>query len=365
VLELKNVTVSYGPVVAVKNVSLKVEKSSITTILGANGSGKTSLLHAIVGLNKIVSGEILFEGERIDKFEAHEIVRRGLILCPDNRMVFQKMTVLENLQAGAYLRRDDLSKDFEFVFTLFPKLKERLKQKAGTLSGGERQMLAIARALMAKPKLLMLDEPSTGLAPNLVTEIMRAIKRINESGVTILLVEQSAYAALKISHYGYVLQTGRLVMEGPSERLIRDSSVVESYLGGEMSVSEQIDPRSFNGKFLFSCSDGYRTDIQSHWFDELRVRQHGDVHGLRHLHLRFSGSGSLVGPGSDSACEHAVRIRCGTFHLETFAQAFPWIDADSDLWHTDDLRGLGDTDMGNTVQIVTRTHSWQAPHLQR
>jgi len=232
VLELKNVTVSYGPVVAVKNVSLKVEKSSITTILGANGSGKTSLLHAIVGLNKIVSGEILFEGERIDKFEAHEIVRRGLILCPDNRMVFQKMTVLENLQAGAYLRRDDLSKDFEFVFTLFPKLKERLKQKAGTLSGGERQMLAIARALMTKPKLLMLDEPSTGLAPNLVTEIMRAIKRINESGVTILLVEQSAYAALKISHYGYVLQTGRLVMEGPSERLIEDSSVVESYLGG-------------------------------------------------------------------------------------------------------------------------------------
>jgi len=232
VLELRNVTVSYGPVVAVKDVSLKVEKSSITTILGANGSGKTSLLHAIVGLNKIVAGEILFEGERIDKLEAHEIVRRGLVLCPDNRMVFQKMTVLENLQAGAYLRREDLSKDFDLVFTLFPRLKERLKQRAGTLSGGERQMLAIARSLMAKPKLLMLDEPSTGLAPNLVSEIMRAIKKINESGVTILLVEQSAYAALKISHYGYVLQTGRLVMEGRSERLMKDSSVVESYLGG-------------------------------------------------------------------------------------------------------------------------------------
>lgn len=231
-LELRNVTVSYGPVVAVKDVSLKVEKSSITTILGANGSGKTSLLHAIVGLNKIVAGEILFEGERIDKLEAHEIVRRGLVLCPDNRMVFQKMTVLENLQAGAYLRREDLSKDFDLVFTLFPRLKERLKQRAGTLSGGERQMLAIARSLMAKPKLLMLDEPSTGLAPNLVSEIMRAIKKISESGVTILLVEQSAYAALKISHYGYVLQTGRLVMEGPSERLMKDSSVVESYLGG-------------------------------------------------------------------------------------------------------------------------------------
>lgn len=231
-LELRNVTVSYGPVVAVKDVSLKVEKSSITTILGANGSGKTSLLHAIVGLNKIVAGEILFEGERIDKLEAHEIVRRGLVLCPDNRMVFQKMTVLENLQAGAYLRREDLSKDFDLVFTLFPRLKERLKQRAGTLSGGERQMLAIARSLMAKPKLLMLDEPSTGLAPNLVSEIMRAIKKINESGVTILLVEQSAYAALKISHYGYVLQTGRLVMEGRSERLMKDSSVVESYLGG-------------------------------------------------------------------------------------------------------------------------------------
>ncbi|HCO97699.1 MAG: ABC transporter related [Thermotoga sp. 50_1627] len=231
-LELRNVTVSYGPVVAVKDVSLKVEKNSITTILGANGSGKTSLLYAIVGLNRIASGEILFDGERIDKLEAHEIVRRGLVLCPDSRMVFQKMTVLENLQAGAYLRKGNLSSDFDLVFTLFPRLKERLKQRAGTLSGGERQMLAIARALMARPKLLMLDEPSTGLAPNLVSEIMRAIRRINESGVTILLVEQGAYAALKISHYGYVLQTGRLVMEGPSERLIRDSSVVESYLGG-------------------------------------------------------------------------------------------------------------------------------------
>lgn len=232
VLEVRNVTVTYGPVVAVKNVSLKVEKNSIVAILGANGSGKTSLLHAIVGLNRIASGEILFDGERIDKLETHEIVKRGLVLCPDNRMVFQKMTVLENLLAGAYLRKEDLSQDFDFVFNLFPRLKERLKQKAGTLSGGERQMLAIARALMAKPKLLMLDEPSTGLAPNLVSEIMKAIKQISELGITILLVEQSAYAALKIVHYAYVLQTGRLVMEGPSEQLIRDSSVIQSYLGG-------------------------------------------------------------------------------------------------------------------------------------
>lgn len=231
-LELRNVTVAYGPVVAVRNVSLKVEKNSITVILGANGSGKTSLLHAIVGLNKISSGEILFDGERIDRLEAHEVVRRGLVLCPDNRMVFQKMTVFENLQAGAYLRKEDVSSSLEFVFSLFPRLKERLKQKAGTLSGGERQMLAIARSLMAKPKLLMLDEPSTGLAPNLVGEIMKAIKQINETGVTILLVEQSAYAALKIAHYGYVLQTGKLVMEGPSEKLVQDKSIVESYLGG-------------------------------------------------------------------------------------------------------------------------------------
>ncbi|KAF2958327.1 ABC transporter ATP-binding protein [Thermotoga sp. Ku-13t] len=231
-LEVKNVTVTYGPVVAVKSVSLRVEKNSIVAILGANGSGKTSLLHAIVGLNSIASGEILFNGERIDRLEAHEIIKRGLVLCPDNRMVFQKMSVLENLLAGAYLRKEDLSQDFDFVFNLFPRLKERLKQKAGTLSGGERQMLAIARALMAKPKLLMLDEPSTGLAPNLVSEIMKAIKQINELGITILLVEQSAYAALKIAHYAYVLQTGRLVMEGPSEQLIKDSSVIQSYLGG-------------------------------------------------------------------------------------------------------------------------------------
>ncbi|MEN3009157.1 ABC transporter ATP-binding protein [Pseudothermotoga sp.] len=237
-LEIRNVTVTYGPVIAVRNVSLRVDKGSITVILGANGSGKSSLLQAIVGLNRIVSGQIIFEGERIDKLQAHEIVKRGLVLCPDSKMIFHRMSVFENLQAGAYLRKDDLSSDLEFIFKLFPRLKERLKQKAGTLSGGERQMLAIARALMAKPKLLMLDEPSTGLAPNLVTEIMRVIKQINEAGVTILLVEQSAYAALKISNYGYVLQTGRIVLEGPSERLLKDSFVIESYLGGKMGVSE-------------------------------------------------------------------------------------------------------------------------------
>lgn len=231
-LEVKNVTVTYGPVVAVKDVSLRVDEGSITVILGANGSGKSSLLQAIAGLNKIASGKIVFDGERIDNLQAHDVVKRGLVLCPDNRMIFHKMSVLENLQAGAYLRKDDLSEDFEFIFKLFPRLKERLKQKAGTLSGGERQMLAIARALMAKPRLLMLDEPSTGLAPNLVAEIMKVIKQINEAGVTILLVEQSAYAALKISNYGYVLQTGRLVLEGPSERLLKDSFVIESYLGG-------------------------------------------------------------------------------------------------------------------------------------
>ncbi|MCX7813181.1 MAG: ABC transporter ATP-binding protein [Pseudothermotoga sp.] len=237
-LEIRNVTVTYGPVIAVRNVSLRVDKGSITVILGANGSGKSSLLQAIVGLNRIASGQIIFEGERIDKLQAHEVVKRGLVLCPDSRMIFHRMSVFENLQAGAYLRKDDFSSDLEFIFKLFPRLKERLKQKAGTLSGGERQMLAIARALMAKPKLLMLDEPSTGLAPNLVTEIMKVIKQINEAGVTILLVEQSAYAALKISNYGYVLQTGRIVLEGPSERLLKDSFVIESYLGGKMGVSE-------------------------------------------------------------------------------------------------------------------------------
>lgn len=231
-LELKNVTVKYGPVVAVKDLSLFVKKGSITVLLGANGAGKTSVLMAIAGINKISSGEILFDGERIDLLPAYEIVKRGLILCPDSRLIFQNMTILENLKAGAYARKDDIKADLEYVLSLFPKLKERLKQIAGTLSGGERQMLAIARALMSKPRFLMLDEPSMGLAPNLVKEMMKAIQTIHQNGTTILLVEQNAYSALKIADYAYLLQTGKVVVQSAADELLKDRKIVEGYLGG-------------------------------------------------------------------------------------------------------------------------------------
>lgn len=231
-LEIKDITVTYGPVVAIKNLSLEVKEKSITVLLGANGSGKTSALLAIAGLNRISSGEIVFNGMRIDTLPAYEIAKRGLVLCPDSKLIFQKMTVLENLKAGAYSRKGEIKQDLENVFTLFPKLRERAKQLAGTLSGGERQMLAIARALMSKPRFLMLDEPSMGLAPNLVKEIMKVIQTIRNTGMTILLVEQNAYSALQISDFAYVIQTGRIVLQGRSADLLTDRRVIEGYLGG-------------------------------------------------------------------------------------------------------------------------------------
>ncbi len=231
-LELRNVTIKYGPVIAVKDLSLLVKENTITVLLGANGAGKTSVLMAIAGINKISSGEIFFNGERIDLLPAYEIVRRRLILCPESKLIFQNMTVFENLKAGAYTRKDDLKADLDYIFSLFPRLKERLKQIAGTLSGGERQMLAIARALMAKPKFLMLDEPSMGLAPNLVKEMMKSIQMIHQNGTTILLVEQNAYSALKIADYVYLLQTGKIVIQSKANELIKDKKIVEGYLGG-------------------------------------------------------------------------------------------------------------------------------------
>ncbi len=231
-LELRNVTIKYGPVIAVKDLSLLVKENTITVLLGANGAGKTSVLMAIAGINKISSGEIFFNGERIDLLPAYEIVRRRLILCPESKLIFQNMTVFENLKAGAYTRKDDLKADLDYIFSLFPRLKERLKQIAGTLSGGERQMLAIARALMAKPKFLMLDEPSMGLAPNLVKEMMKSIQMIHQNGTTILLVEQNAYSALKIADYAYLLQTGKIVIQSKANELIKDKKIVEGYLGG-------------------------------------------------------------------------------------------------------------------------------------
>jgi len=231
-LELRNVEVCYGPVRAVKNISFVVKRDSITALLGANGSGKSSTLYAIAGTNTITEGQILYDSKRIDHLPAYERVRNGIVLCPESGQIFAQMTVLENLRAGAYSRRDSYTDELRMVFDLFPRLKERQKQLAGTLSGGERQMLAIARALMARPRFLMLDEPSMGLAPNLVSQIMKTIQRIRSLGVTVLLVEQNAFSALKISDYAYVLQTGKLVMEGKASEMLRDKRIIERYLGG-------------------------------------------------------------------------------------------------------------------------------------
>jgi len=231
-LELRSVEVCYGPVRAVKNISFVVKRDSITALLGANGSGKSSTLYAIAGTNTITEGQILYDSKRIDHLPAYERVRNGIVLCPESGQIFAQMTVLENLRAGAYSRRDSYTDELRMVFDLFPKLKERQKQLAGTLSGGERQMLAIARALMARPRFLMLDEPSMGLAPNLVSQIMKTIQRIRSLGVTVLLVEQNAFSALKISDYAYVLQTGKLVMEGKASEMLRDKRIIERYLGG-------------------------------------------------------------------------------------------------------------------------------------
>jgi len=231
-LELRNVEVCYGPVRAVKNISFTVKRGSITALLGANGSGKSSTLYAIAGINTITKGQVLYDSKRIDHLPAYERVRNGIVLCPESGQVFAQMTVLENLRAGAYSRGESYADELKMVFDLFPRLRERQKQLAGTLSGGERQMLAIARALMAKPCFLMLDEPSMGLAPNLVSQIMKTIQQIRSLGMTVLLVEQNAFSALKISDYAYVLQTGKLVMKGKASEMLQDKRIVERYLGG-------------------------------------------------------------------------------------------------------------------------------------
>lgn len=232
-LELKNINVHYGQIHAIHDLSFHVEKGEIVTILGANGAGKTTTLRTISGLIKPSSGEILFKEEGIHKVPAHQIVARGLAQSPEGRMVFPDLTVRENLEMGAYLRKDKegIASDEEYIFNLFPRLKERLKQLAGTLSGGEQQMLAIGRALMAKPDLLLLDEPSLGIAPILVQAIFSAIKEVNAKGVTVLLVEQNAFQSLKIADRGYVLETGALTMNGKASDLMNDPKVKECYLG--------------------------------------------------------------------------------------------------------------------------------------
>jgi branched-chain amino acid transport system ATP-binding protein len=234
-LEIKDLVVSYGTIAALHGISLKVEKGTIVTLIGANGAGKSTTLRAISGLVKAKAGTIAFNGDDITNLPAHKIVAKGLAQSPEGRMVFGNLTVKENLRLGAYLRRDKagIAKDLDYVYGLFPRLREREKQDAGTLSGGEQQMLAIARALMSKPSCLMLDEPSLGIAPLLVAKIFETIAEINRTlGLTILLVEQNANLALEVSHRGYVLETGKIILEDEAKALRENPAIRAAYLGG-------------------------------------------------------------------------------------------------------------------------------------
>ena len=230
-LKIKDLVVSYGGIEAVKSISFDVPDGEIVTLIGANGAGKSTTLRTIAGLVKPKSGSIMFDGEELIGKSTEDIVKRGITLSPEGRHVFPDMTVLENLKVGAYTRKDKYNDDIELIYTLFPRLKERHWQLAGTLSGGEQQMLAIGRAMMAKPKLLMLDEPSLGLAPLVVKGIFDIIKELNKQGVTILLVEQNANMALHVANTGYVLETGTISMKGTGLELLQNESVKEAYLG--------------------------------------------------------------------------------------------------------------------------------------
>ncbi|MGN0729346.1 MAG: ABC transporter ATP-binding protein [Treponema sp.] len=233
-LEVDNLTVSYGAIKALKGISFTVKKGEIITLVGSNGAGKTTTLHSVSNLIKKSGGTIKFEGRDITNLSADKIVQLGLIQVPEGRRVFANMTVRENLEMGAYVRRDKngIKSDMEKCFELFPRLKERISQLSGTLSGGEQQMLAMARALMSKPSLLLLDEPSMGLAPILVDEIFNIVERISSEGTTILLVEQNAYKALSIANRAYILETGVISKTGNACDLINDSAVKSAYLGG-------------------------------------------------------------------------------------------------------------------------------------
>jgi len=233
-LEIENVHTYYGNIHALKGVSLVEEEGEIVTLIGANGAGKSTLLKTISGLLRPRQGQVRLAGEDLSHYKPHEIVIKGVVQVPEGRRMFAQLTVLENLEMGAFTRSDGagIRADLERVFTLFPRLKERWHQVAGTLSGGEQQMLAIGRGLMARPRVLLLDEPSMGLAPILVEEIFGIIQEINAQGVSILLVEQNALMALSVAHRGYVLETGRIVLQGSARELLHDPMVVEAYLGG-------------------------------------------------------------------------------------------------------------------------------------
>ena len=233
-VEVRNLSVSYGNIVAVKDLSIDVNEGEIVTLIGSNGAGKSTTLRTISGLLKPKTGTVTFNGERIDGLEGHETVAKGICQSPEGRRIFGDLTVQENLELGAFLRndKDGIAKDLEYVLELFPRLRERIQQKAGTMSGGEQQMLAVGRAMMGQPKLLILDEPSMGLAPVLVDLIFDTIVKINESGTTILLVEQNALAALRVAQRAYVLESGSIKLAGAAADLASDPEVVKAYLGG-------------------------------------------------------------------------------------------------------------------------------------
>ena len=230
-LEIKDPPVSYGGVEALKGISFHVEEGQIVTLIGANGAGKSTTLRAISGLAPVKSGAILYDGQAINGLNPQKIVSMGVGMVPEGRRVFPNLTVLENLKIGAYLRRDDLKHDIEYVYSLFPRLRERSWQMAGTLSGGEQQMLAVGRALMMKPRILMMDEPSLGLAPLVIRDIFEIIKTLHAQGMTILLVEQNANAALKVADYAFVLQTGMMGVQGTGAELLDNPEVKAAYLG--------------------------------------------------------------------------------------------------------------------------------------
>lgn len=235
ILNVNDLNVYYGGIHAIKNISFEIRKGEIVSLIGANGAGKTSTLHAISALVPVKAGEISLNGENVTNIEAHKLVGKGMAHVPEGRRIFTQLTVLENLEMGAYIRKDkeEIRKDMEHMFSLFPRLAERKKQLAGTMSGGEQQMLAMARALMSNPSLLLLDEPSMGLAPLLVQEIFKIIEKINkEDGVTVLLVEQNANMALSIADRGYVLETGQIILEGTGKDLITNPEIKKAYLGG-------------------------------------------------------------------------------------------------------------------------------------
>ncbi len=232
-LTLTNAQAGYGAIEVLKSISLEVAEGEIVTIIGANGAGKTTTLMCISGINRLRAGSVTFNGREIQKLPPHEIVKLGLSQSPEGRKIFPRLTVLENLQLGAVTRRDasGIREDFDRVYALFPILRDRAKQLGGTLSGGEQQMLAVGRALMSRPKMLLLDEPSLGLAPLLVAKIFEAIRQLNQTGMAVLLVEQNARMALKLAHRGYVLETGKIVMSGPADQLLNDQRVKDAYLG--------------------------------------------------------------------------------------------------------------------------------------